>query len=483
MHRLSIAVTIAVLCAASAVEAQRIADVQSPQCPDCEPRPKQFWRASGELFVDWWVPWAVNYYVRDAEFAHVTPQSWWDNITGPWVWDDNNFQTNQFAHPMHGAFYFNSFRSNGYNFWASSIAAVAGAYIWECCGETHPKAPNDLVNTSLGGITLGEMLWRLSNLALDNKAHGAERTWREIGGFVASPWNGFNRLVDGRVNDISENPADWRPEWAQASLDVGRRVIGTNGTSFDVADNPQTDFVVTMRLIYGRPVKDLVGKPFSTFSLVGELGLGQDRQKLQVLTARGNLWGKPLHEGAKATHILNVRMNYEYYFFPTTDTAFNSVLFEYGAQSFTGGVTSNIQLGKRWQLVTDVLLRGVALAGVRSDYYEISGEGRNYDFGPGLGGGLQATVGQLGKLLFTAGYGGTWIHTLNGSDYDHYLAQGVLDARWYATKRFGIGARYDYVYRHSTPTDPATAPGPATTLNAPQARLFITTAIPRWSEN
>ena len=62
---------------------------------------------------------------------------------------------------------------------------------------------------------------------------------------------------------------------------------------------------------------------------------------------------------------------------------------------------------------------------------------------------------------------------------DHYLAQGSLDARWYVSSRFGIGARYDYAYRQSTPSDPAV--GPVTSIKVPQARLFISTAIPRWS--
>jgi len=59
----------------------------------------------------------------------------------------------------------------------------------------------------------------------------------------------------------------------------------------------------------------------------------------------------------------------------------------------------------------------------------------------------------------------------------------VLDARWYPFKRWGFGARYDYIHRNSTPSDPATAPGPATHLTVPQARLFISTAIPRWSSD
>jgi hypothetical protein len=474
---MGVALTLLVFTSAGA--AQRL---QSPQCPDCEPRPKKFGRASIELFVDMWVPWAVNYYVRDADFSHVTPESWWDNITGKWVWDDNNFQTNQFAHPMHGNFYFNSFRSNGYNFWASSGASFAGAYLWECCGETHPKAPNDMINTSLGGIALGEMLWRLSNLTLDNRATGAERTWREIGAFALSPWNSFNRLIDGKSNDVVENPPEWRPAWVQAALDGGARFTGSRGNSFDVSDDRLRDFVVTLRLNYGRPLEDLVGKPFSTFGVNAELALGTDRQKLNILTSRGNISGKYLRNSEKTKHVLALRLNYEYYFFPSADTAFNAVVYEYGAQSFTGGITSSYQLGGRWRLLTDAYLRGVAIAGVRSDYYEVSGEGRNYDFGPGLGAGVIASVGLPGKLLFTGTYNGTWIHTLNGTDYDHYLGNGSLGARWYFSNRYGLGARYDYLHRSSTPTDPATAPGPATHVTVPQLRLFLSTAIPRLSD-
>jgi hypothetical protein len=158
------------------------------------------------------------------------------------------------------------------------------------------------------------------------------------------------------------------------------------------------------------------------------------------------------------------------------------VVYEYGAQSFTGGITSSYQLGSQWRLLTDVFLRGVAIAGVRSDFYVVTGEGRNYDFGPGLGAGLIASVGIPGKLLFTGTYSGTWVHTLNGSDYDHYLGNGSLGARWYFSRRYGIGVRYDHLHRSSTPTDPATAPGPATHITVPQLRLFLSTAIPRLSD-
>src|SRR5690606_40365982 len=64
-----------------------------------------------------------------------------------WDWDDNQFTTNQIDHPFHGSLYFNAFRSNGYNFYQSSLATIAGSYIWETAGETQHPSINDLVNT------------------------------------------------------------------------------------------------------------------------------------------------------------------------------------------------------------------------------------------------------------------------------------------------------------------------------------------------
>ena len=92
---------------------------------------KKFWRSSAELVLVELVPWAYNYYVRDAEFAHITWESIGHNLKFKnWEWDDNNFKTNQFAHPYHGSLYFSSFRSNGYNFWQSAPAAFAGSFLW-----------------------------------------------------------------------------------------------------------------------------------------------------------------------------------------------------------------------------------------------------------------------------------------------------------------------------------------------------------------
>jgi Domain of unknown function (DUF3943) len=457
----------------------------SPECPDCEPRPKHFWRGSGEVISTLLIPWAFNKWVRDVDFADITWESMWTNITGPWVWDDNDFQTNQIAHPIHGSLYFNSFRTNGYNFWASSAATAAGSWLWENLMETYPPSPNDMITTTLGGIALGEMLFRLSNLTLDNTATGSERVFREIGGFLLSPWNGMNRILDGRTGRVVANPEGWRPSAIQGALDVGTRFVGSSGTSYDVLGDPLQDLSVAFRLVYGRPMEDLVGRPFSTFTLASELAFGQDRQKLQLLTVEGNLGGNVLKDTDKVKHIFAVTMNYDYNFVPNTDSIENAVLYNYGAQSFTAGLHSDFRLSPHWQLLTNVAARGVALGAVRSDYYNVVDsshveESRNYDFGPGLGLLAGATFVNPGRALVKLRYGTTWIHTVDGTDYDHYLTNASFEARYFPTGRIGVGASYEFLRRTSVPVDLATAPGPETTLNVPILRLFVSTAIPHW---
>ena len=101
---------------------------------------KRFWRASWQLGLVELIPWSVNYFIRDKEFARVSMETISYNLQFQhWEWDDNQFTNNQFSHPYHGNLYFSSFRSNGYTFWQSAPAAFAGSFIWEVAGETHPR--------------------------------------------------------------------------------------------------------------------------------------------------------------------------------------------------------------------------------------------------------------------------------------------------------------------------------------------------------
>ena len=57
-------------------------------------------------------------------------QSWKENLLNGFEWDDNQFPTNQFAHPYHGSMYFCSARANGFDFWESIPFNFAGSAMW-----------------------------------------------------------------------------------------------------------------------------------------------------------------------------------------------------------------------------------------------------------------------------------------------------------------------------------------------------------------
>ncbi len=93
--------------------------------------------------------------------------------------------------------------------------------MWELFFEVWAPAPNDLTNTTLGGITLGEMLYRVSSLTLRNESRGFDRVVREVTAGLINPVRGFNRVVRGEAWKVSQTPPDWRPSTVFGALDVG----------------------------------------------------------------------------------------------------------------------------------------------------------------------------------------------------------------------------------------------------------------------
>jgi hypothetical protein len=101
---------------------------------------------------------------------------------------------------------------------------LAGAFFWECCGETHPMSLNDLVSTGIGGIAVGEEMFRVSSQLLDNRDTGKSRVFREAGAFIVDPTRGFNRLLSGRSGAQVDNPTeplDWRGNQARFFVTPG----------------------------------------------------------------------------------------------------------------------------------------------------------------------------------------------------------------------------------------------------------------------
>ena len=93
--------------------------------------------------------WAFDRYIRKADFAYIDFHTIKDNIKHGFVWDNDAMGTNMFMHPYHGSLYFNSARSNGYNYWQSGLYAFGGSFMWEMFMENEYPSTNDIIATPI----------------------------------------------------------------------------------------------------------------------------------------------------------------------------------------------------------------------------------------------------------------------------------------------------------------------------------------------
>jgi hypothetical protein len=458
---LGVGLLVGTLCSGVRLDAQRVRQLP---CPDCHP-PKRFWPAAGELMIVQLIPWSINHFARDAEWADISPKTWATNLENPWVWDNNKFLNNQFSHPYHGNLYFNAARTNGYNFWQSVPWAFGGSLMWEEMGEAWAPSPNDWFNTSLGGITLGEMLFRVSSLTLDNRATGSERTFRELGAGLLNPVRGFNRLIRGETNDIVANPPDWRPGRIFASFDAGYR-SANGGDSKGNAGTTQVGFLQAT-LFFGDQVADLGKAPFSAFAVGFEIATEKqgERGRFAKLEARGNLAARQLSKSEHTQHLLALFMSYE---FLSTEAV------EFGAQGFQGGLVSRWGDPHGFRIQSELLAVADPIAATQSDYY-VTVEGRDYDYGLALGGNAKLAAIWEGVAAIQARARMLWEPILSGFNGDHYQYLASLEGRVYLNGRLGVGASITGYHRHSVYDDFADVSADGT-----QIRAYGSYAMPRW---
>ena len=151
-------------------------------------QPRRPWKAALETFGLNMLVWSFDRYIVKEDWAYINGHTIKSNFKKGPVWDTDQFTTNLFSHPYHGSLYFNAARSNGMNFWQSAPFAAGGSLMWEFFMENEPPSINDMLATTFGGIELGEITYRLSDLFIDNRSSGAERVGREVlAGIVAGP--------------------------------------------------------------------------------------------------------------------------------------------------------------------------------------------------------------------------------------------------------------------------------------------------------
>lgn len=403
---------------------------------------RKFWFAVLELGVVEFIPWALARWIRHWEdpednWARITPETMWRNLKEGWEYDGDNFLTNNFSHPYHGSLYFNVGRTNGYTFWESSVWAFAGSAAWEYFGETFRPSINDWVATSINGINLGEMLYRLSSIVTDNTASGSKRLFQEIGGAFLNPVRGINRLISGETYRIFPNNEESDPKSFSTAYNFGiRRWI----TDYDMPKQKDlNEGFLSVSLYYGNLFSGNIKKPFSSFNVSAVLSTGSP--SLTNLQSFGNLYGWNLVKKEKTKHLLLLSLNYNY---------FNNPEFNYGGTSLTPHLVSVINVGTETNLFTNIGIDLIAMGATPTDYYE-DVEGRNYDFGPGIGINIGASVNKGIWNIVRFFYSSKWLWTQSEpSESKHHLHFTWLDFELPMHKYFALCLGFGIYWRNSS---------------------------------
>ncbi len=424
--------------------------------PDTVPQPfccqqKRFWVAAGELVALQVIPWYFNRHVSDDTTAALSFTSWRRNIQRGFEWDNNGFPTNMFMHPYHGNLFFNAGRNNGYSYWESIPFAFAGSMMWETFGENNKQAINDWVATSMGGIAIGEALYRTSHLVWDNRATGMNRAWREFAGFLINPIGGFNRAVRGEWSKVGPNPPERFPNESGAYLRSGIRAVEED-ESGSMTRHPFFE----LDLQYGNPFEGGFTKPFDAFSLVTQVNFS-DKTPIGQLQVEGALWGTELTRAEKRRHVFSLLQNFDY---------INNAAYETGGQRLSGALLSDFRLTDGVYLGTKAQGSLMLLWGVSSNYAEIVG--RDYDFGSGAGLRLEAVLNALRTDLVEMSYELFWMTTLSGTKGHNFIHALTVRAGMPIWKSLGAGADVRLFSRHSVYRD-----YPNVIRTAPELKLYL----------
>jgi len=409
---------------------------------------KHFWIGAGEIAILEFIPWALAKWIRTWEdpsknWANVSSETWWRNLSSGWEYDGDNFTTNNFAHPYHGALFFNAGRTNGYNFWESAAFSLSGSAMWEYFGETYRPAFNDWIYTGIGGANLGEIIFRLSSMVTDNTASGSERVWSEIFGSLINPVRGFNRAISGEMGQNFPNPEWSRPEDFLISFDAGTRTLDKDG------DKSYTDKEVeglfNFRLNYGN--RFTAKEPFDFFGF--EFAIASGLPHFTLLNSTGFLFGYDLE---KNKHRFDVNLDFNYNNlikeeYSATDTVYKGFLF--GSTQLYPHIASKFPIGEKTNIVTHIGVNAILMSATPDDYYR-DVEGRVYDFGPGVGTRIFATIQNGIWNYVSVLYYGAWLWTQSQPDNSkHHIHFLLLEAQYPFTSYFSFGVSAGIYWRNS----------------------------------
>lgn len=366
---------------------------------------KHPWKAAAEAFGINVLVQSFDRFVLNADFAQISWSSIKHNFETGFVWDNDQFSTNLFAHPYHGGLYFNAARSNGLTFWESVPYSFCGSLMWETVCEIEPPAVNDLIATTMGGVCIGEITHRISNLVYDDSKRGWPRFWREFLGAVVCPIGALNRIISGdawkvRREYYKYHDHDRLP--VNVKLSAGWRYLADNNALFRGEGTPY----VNLNLVYGDPFNEEENKPYDYFSADVSFNLSSNQPLISSIHLLGRLWGVPVNTGDGMKTEVGIFQHFNYFDSQPVKDGTSMVPFRISEAAAIGpGVIYQFpRIGNITKLEQRIFVDAILLGGSLTDYYNVID--RDYNLGSGYSAKVNTFVefGRFGSFSLIADY-------------------------------------------------------------------------------
>ncbi|MDD4969144.1 MAG: DUF3943 domain-containing protein [Paludibacter sp.] len=376
--------------------------------------PKNQLKTAGIILATNLGVWCYDRYIVGGSYARINLNTIRFNFKTGFVGDNDGFMTNLLSHPYHGAVYFNAARMNGLNYWESIPYVAGGSLMWEFFLENEPASINDFLTSTVGGMTLGEMSFRISDRIIDDRSIGFERFKREALITLLSPIRGLNRIISGeawRHRKIRGNALPSTPVTFYSS-------IGTSILS-DMThkkENSSKMLGYDLGLVYGNPFDQENEKPFDYFTLRISGNIFSQQSEISRVNALGQLVTKDLYVRKHSPQVsIGIYQHLNYYVIDSdTKNIFLSPLKISEAASVGPGLLIKCNLTNTINLTGSTYLSAILLGGNQCDHYR---EGiRNYNMGSGFS----------SKLNFDLNYDNRARLSLNLENYQLYSWIGNL---------------------------------------------------------
>ncbi len=365
---------------------------------------KNWGLAIGEAIASDLILLGINRYVRNASYAYITWDSMYENLTNPWVWDQDEFSVNQLGHPYQGSFYFIAGRANNLTYWESYVPTVIGSVFWEIFMETEKPSINDFIVTTYSGAAVGEMLHRLFLEAENNDS------WLAL---ALSPMGTLNVAITGKpAMRVNEKIESLSVGFSLGSV-VSFREIENQLQLQEVEDFPVT-LGASLGLVYGKPYGHETNTPYTHFELQTQFDWNRYYHSFSFFS-NGLLWSiAPPWNEKNAVTTFGISQHY--------DVIISEDLW-YNANSIGATIKQKVYLPKEtqfnWSLHVNWLILG------SSEYYyfiseeigkpETGEERRDYDLSTGENVKFHLSIGNEKFGTFSLWSILNGMHTIAGS--------------------------------------------------------------------